>query len=411
MKRFFPRPRLAGLLCALALPAWAAFTDNGDGTITDSTTGLVWDKCSRGQVWDNTTPPGTCTGVASTHTWAAALAEATAANSASHRGQADWRLPNRTELESLVQLNAASPAIDGTYFPATPSNWYWTSTTYAPDPAYAWGVGFDNGYANAYDRTDSNHVRLVRSGQWFGAFDALDAAPVNGACGGDHGVAVLAAPSASLCSAGVAGSVTSAAAAFTWSCAGTGGGSTAACSAPRQYNVTPTAGAGGSISPGSAQAVTYNASTSFTVTPSSGYGISTVSGCGGSLAGNTYTTGAVTTNCTVSASFSLLPPSTYPIHIAASAGGSVVCSPNPVPHGSNATCTATASSGYRFTGWGGSCSGSASPCTLTNVTAPTNVSAQFAPASAQAIPTLGEWAMLLLTGLMGLGAMVALRRR
>ena len=114
MKRFFPRPRLAGLLCALALPAWAAFTDNGDGTITDTTTGLVWDKCSRGQVWDNTTPPGTCTGVASTHTWAAALAEATAANSASHRGQADWRLPNRTELESLVQINAASPAIDGT---------------------------------------------------------------------------------------------------------------------------------------------------------------------------------------------------------------------------------------------------------------------------------------------------------
>ena len=231
-------------------------------------------------------------------------------------------------------------------------------------------------------------------------------------------MAVLAAPSASLCSAGVAGSVTSAAAAFTWSCAGTGGGSAAACSAPRQYNVTPTAGAGGSISPGSAQAVTYNASTSFTVTPSSGYGISTVSGCGGNLAGNTYTTGAVTTNCTVSASFSLLPPSTYPIHIAASAGGSVVCSPNPVPHGSNATCTATAHTGYRFTGWGGSCSGSASPCTLTNVTAPTNVSAQFAPASAQfapasaqAIPTLGEWAMLLLTGLMGLGAMVALRRR
>lgn len=522
MNRFFPRPWLAGLLCALALPAWAAFTDNGDGTITDTSTGLVWDKCSRGQVWDNTTPPGTCTGTASTHDWAAALAQATAANAASHRGQADWRLPNRTELESLVQIDAASPAIDGTYFPGTPSSWYWTSTTYAPNPAGACFVVFSNGYSYADYKASTFHVRLVRSGQWFGAFDALDAtAPVlsalgvtgttttattlqatsnevatgywiavpqgsaaptaaqvkagvgygavtvaaagngamaaatpasfavsglspstpytlylvaedgdanlstppnsidvttlapavNGACGSDHSVAVLVAPSASLCSAGVAGGVTSAAAAFTWSCAGTGGGSIAACSAPRQYNVTPTAGAGGSISPGSAQAVTYNASTSFTVTPSSGYGISTVSGCGGSLAGNTYTTGAVTTNCTVSASFSLLPPSTYPIHIAASAGGSVVCSPNPVPHGSNATCTATASSGYRFTGWGGSCSGSASPCTLTNVTAATNVSAQFAPASAQAIPTLGEWAMLLLTGLMGLGAMVALRRR
>ena len=410
MKRFFPRPWLAGLLCALALPAWAAFTDNGNGTITDTTTGLVWDKCSRGQVWDNTTPPGTCTGTASTHDWAAALAQATAANAASHRGQADWRLPNRTELESLVQINAASPAIDGTYFPATPSNWYWTSTTFAPNPALAWSVDFGVGDTSAFNKTNANHVRLVRSGQWFGAFDALDPA-VNGTCGGDHGMAVLAAPSASLCSAGVAGSVTSAAAAFTWSCAGTGGGSTAACSAPRQYNVTPTAGAGGSISPSTAQAVTYNASTSFTVTPSGGYGISTVSGCGGSLAGSTYTTGAVTTHCTVSASFSLLPPSTYPIHIAASTGGDVVCSPNPVPHGSNATCTATAHTGYRFTGWGGSCSGSASPCTLTNVTAPTNVSVQFAPASAQAIPTLGEWAMLLLTGLMGMGAMVALRRR
>ena len=410
MKHSFLQTGLLGLLCTLAWPAWAAFTDNGDGTITDTTTGLVWDKCSRGQVWDNTTPPGTCTGAASTHTWAAALAQATAANAASHRGQADWRLPNRTELESLVKIDADFPAIDGTYFPATPSNWYWTSTTYAPDPAGAWYVNFSFGDANASNKTNTNHVRLVRSGQWFGAFDAL-APAVNGACGGDHGVAVLAAPSASLCSAGVAGSVGSAAAAFTWSCAGTGGGSTAACSAPRQYNVTPTAGAGGSISPGTAQAVTYNASTSFMVTPSSGYGISTVSGCGGSLAGNTYTTGAVTTHCTVSASFSLLPPSTYPIHIAASTGGDVVCSPNPVPHGSNATCTATAHTGYRFTGWGGSCSGSASTCTLTNVTAATNVSAQFAPASAQAIPTLGEWAMLLLTGLMGLGAMVALRRR
>ena len=411
MKRFFPRPWLAGLLCALALPAWAAFTDNGDGTITDTTTGLVWDKCSRGQVWDNTTPPGTCTGAASHHDWAAALAEATAANSASHRGHADWRLPNRTELESLVKIESFAPAIDGTVFPDTAPLGYWTSTTHAPIPdGAAWNVDFNDGGTYADRKPFSNHVRLVRSGQWFGAFDAL-APAVNGACGGDHGVAVLAAPSASLCSAGVTGSVTSAAAAFTWSCAGTGGGSTAACSAPRQYNVTPTAGAGGSISPGSAQAVTYNASTSFTVTPSSGYGISTVSGCGGSLAGSTYTTGAVTTHCTVSASFSLLPPSTYPIHIAASTGGDVVCSPNPVPHGSNATCTATAHTGYRFTGWGGSCSGSASPCTLTNVTAATSVSAQFAPASAQAIPTLGEWAMLLLTGLMGLGAMVALRRR
>lgn len=59
MKHFSFYPWLAGLLCTLALPTWAAFIDNGDGTITDATTGLVWDKCSIGQTWDNATPPGT----------------------------------------------------------------------------------------------------------------------------------------------------------------------------------------------------------------------------------------------------------------------------------------------------------------------------------------------------------------
>ena len=41
MKRFFPRPWLAGLLCALALPAWAAFTDNGVGISEEDAVGLI----------------------------------------------------------------------------------------------------------------------------------------------------------------------------------------------------------------------------------------------------------------------------------------------------------------------------------------------------------------------------------
>ncbi len=174
MKRSNLHSSLLALLCATALPAWANFTDNPDGTVTDNTTGLVWDKCSRGQTWDNSTPPGTCTGTAHTFTWQAALQEATAANSASHRGKTDWRLPNRTELESLVDINAAgSPAIDTTAFPNTVSNMYWSSTSYAFGPTFVWTVFFLNGNTSTAVRANNFPVRLVRSEQLFGGFDSV----------------------------------------------------------------------------------------------------------------------------------------------------------------------------------------------------------------------------------------------
>lgn len=72
---------------------------------------------------------------------------------------------------------------------------------------------------------------------------------------------------------------------------------------PTFYTVSTSAGSGGSISPSSAS-VESGKTTSFSVTASSGYSIDSVSGCGGSLSGSTYTTGAITGNCTVSASFS-----------------------------------------------------------------------------------------------------------
>ncbi len=74
------------------------------------------------------------------------------------------------------------------------------------------------------------------------------------------------------------------------------------------YTVTPSAGANGSISPNTPQSVVSGATTTFTVTLNSGY-MATVSGtCGGSLSGTTYTTSAITGNCTVSASFNLVYP-------------------------------------------------------------------------------------------------------
>ena len=71
------------------------------------------------------------------------------------------------------------------------------------------------------------------------------------------------------------------------------------------YTVTPIAGIGGSINPATPQTVNYNQTTSFTVTPGTNYQISSVIGCGGNLVSNTYTTGPITANCSVTATFSV----------------------------------------------------------------------------------------------------------
>jgi len=81
-------------------------------------------------------------------------------------------------------------------------------------------------------------------------------------------------------------------------CGGGGGGES------NPSSVTSTAGTGGSISPES-QTVPHGATATFTLTPDTGYSVNEVTGCGGSLDGSTYTTGAITRACTVAASFAL----------------------------------------------------------------------------------------------------------
>lgn len=86
---------------------------------------------------------------------------------------------------------------------------------------------------------------------------------------------------------------------YGYSCSGTTTGSAIKVAA----NVTPLAGPNGSIYPPTPQSVSYGSSTSFTVTPDASYRIDAVTGCGGSLSGNTYTTGSITGNCSVTATF------------------------------------------------------------------------------------------------------------
>ena len=73
------------------------------------------------------------------------------------------------------------------------------------------------------------------------------------------------------------------------------------------FTATPAAGINGSISPSVGLTVTAGTSVSFTVTPAGEYQIATVTGCGGTLSGDTYTTSGLTGNCTVNATFVAVP--------------------------------------------------------------------------------------------------------
>jgi N-acetylneuraminic acid mutarotase len=142
------------------------------------------------------------------------------------------------------------------------------------------------------------------------------------------------------------------------------------------YTVSATAGTGGTISPSSAQ-VNSGGTTTFTVTPASGYAIDTVTGCGASAtATGTYTTGSITSNCTVSATFVAV----YTVSATATAGGTISPSTAQVNSGGTATFTVTPSSGYvvnTVSGCGGSLSSSGGSFTTGAITADCPVTAQF----------------------------------
>jgi len=69
------------------------------------------------------------------------------------------------------------------------------------------------------------------------------------------------------------------------------------------HTVTPDAGAHGSLTPATPQTVNDGETIAFTVQSEAGYAIGDVTGCGGTLVGETFTTAPVTGDCTVAAVF------------------------------------------------------------------------------------------------------------
>ena len=73
-----------------------------------------------------------------------------------------------------------------------------------------------------------------------------------------------------------------------------------------EFEVTPSVSIGGSLTPSGSVTVPQGLTTTFTVTPQQGYAIKEVTGCSGTLVGDTYTTGAIIADCSVAAQFSLI---------------------------------------------------------------------------------------------------------
>jgi hypothetical protein len=134
------------------------FNLRDNGTAVHRPTGLMWMRCSLGQSWDGKT----CGGTAATYSWGAALQ---AANRQTFAGYADWRLPNKNELESILEEQCFSPAINEKVFPATPPVYFWTSSPFVGLTTSAWSIDFGYGSVNATVKSGILNVRLVRGGR------------------------------------------------------------------------------------------------------------------------------------------------------------------------------------------------------------------------------------------------------
>jgi len=139
----------------------ADFVDHGNGTVTHTRTGLMWKQCSEGL-----SGAGCATGVVTLHTWQAALQLAETLNAGvGFATFKDWRVPNRKELNSIVERQCANPAVNGTIFPSTLSTPYWSASPSTGNAVLAWGVNFSNGFDSQSNKSvNLLSVRFVRGG-------------------------------------------------------------------------------------------------------------------------------------------------------------------------------------------------------------------------------------------------------
>lgn len=126
------------------------FTIQADtNCVLDNLTGLIWARSAN--------PAG------SSMPWSNAIAFC---EDLTYGDQSDWRLPNRNELNSLIDANRSRPALPADHpFAGVTNGLYWSGTSYANNSNYAWGMHMFYGNIAEYSKTWGLNVWPVRGGQ------------------------------------------------------------------------------------------------------------------------------------------------------------------------------------------------------------------------------------------------------
>ena len=137
------------------------FSDNGDGTVTDVVSQLMWMRCSVGQTWSGET----CLGETAAYDWQAAQEAATALNASGSHFFNDWRVPKLRELAMIAERQCENPRINLAVFPNTPPSLFWTESLRPGEgeEGYAYALSFGPEGVQHIEKTERHEVRLVRT--------------------------------------------------------------------------------------------------------------------------------------------------------------------------------------------------------------------------------------------------------
>lgn len=190
-----PMPLKIAKAEANILPNSERYKIHNDGTVTDTKTNLMWQRCSYGQRWNGSNCEGDPNTMTLDEACASKIQQAPWRALWSNKSQAwpsfagydDWRLPTIEELRSLIWCSNGTaqeeawkygcsgmgnrngpyekPTLDANVFPNTPPWQYWSTSAsaYSSASSRAWVVYFGGGCVNDFSGSYSYAVRLVRN--------------------------------------------------------------------------------------------------------------------------------------------------------------------------------------------------------------------------------------------------------